>query len=282
MVNDGLKGLASWLGLKGTIASIEAKAAEYMAADAALTRQKALEKAAQLSDVELEQGEGKIADQNATPAAPTAAEEEAGRAIEAQAEAKLEAEADDEAARLETKVGETKNWQLLEVSAQAELYAEEGMARWLRVARKAGRIHMRTEAGAIEAFGEAEGKAWWAQASKGARGTHRKGHIFIDPGLSLESASTTLVHETTHWIQRLYLEDMTKFAKEFQAYKLQQRYIQRLASVPKDVWWLLKADDLDIERHIFDRYEVVRGPTDAQVDDAVNQVLNTYADIGEP
>ncbi len=291
LVADPLRALVDWLGIKGSMAMLEEKAVRYQIADPTLSRKDALQRALKEPEGAIEPAEGGLATVAEEPppaplepvpaTATEAIEREAAEMGAEEATITKELEADMEVGA--KAAPQLPQWTLRQLSKTAEHWAEEGMERWLKIARKAGRIHHLTKAGAIEAFGETAGRKWWAATrGKGARGVHSNGHVFVRPDLPLESAATTLVHETTHMIQRWYFPGMqTRFEKEFQAFSMQQRMLMGMPAkkVTDDVRWLLTAGKEDIERHIWRAYKLSQAITQAEVDKLIDQIVQTYGEL---
>jgi hypothetical protein len=83
----------------------------------------------------------------------------------------------------------------------------------------------------------------------------RTGHMFIRPG-TLEDFSSTVIHESVHYVQASFGESVRGFLSEFEAYSAQRHFLQKLAmqsgeSTVPDAWrWLRNATDNDIALHL--------------------------------
>jgi len=82
----------------------------------------------------------------------------------------------------------------------------------------------------------------------------RTGHMFVKPG-SLEFVSSTVIHESIHYVQASFGQSVTGFMAEFEAYTAERLFLQRLArdpnaKIPDQLKWLLNADDNAISIHI--------------------------------
>ena len=85
--------------------------------------------------------------------------------------------------------------------------------------------------------------------------------MFVREG-ALARVQSTLVHETTHYIQDLYRNVYRSFYAEFQAYAMERIFLNRLArearrigismpnTLPENVRWILHASDEDIANYI--------------------------------
>jgi hypothetical protein len=106
--------------------------------------------------------------------------------------------------------------------------------------------------------------------------------VFVKPGLELQSAASTLVHEVTHLIQLGRINPFQEtFESEFQALTMQKRYLRQLPpkDVPEDVRWLYEAENDDIASKIFDRYGTLKPMSEADVDALIKQVTDELGNI---
>jgi hypothetical protein len=169
------------------------------------------------------------------------------------------------------------------VMMRVELAAGQGVGKWVRHVRERNQVHYLTREELVNVFGEQRGAALWAKNNKpNVSGLHADGHVFIKPGMTIDSAASTLVHELSHAIQRRYFQGMSDFMKEFQAFKMQRHYLERIpaAEVPPEDLWLLRATDAEIEAHIEKYYGFYSLPGNDNIDEALNQILTALGDTG--
>jgi hypothetical protein len=285
LVADPLRALVDWLGIKGSMAMLEEKAVRYQIADPTLSRKDALQRALKEPEGAIEPAEGGLAtvveEPVAAPLAPVEVtatemlERQAARAAEKEAKITPEIAADIEAGAKFG--GGLPRWTLQDLTMLAEHYAEEGMARWIRSAKRMNRIHPMTKDQMIKVFGKDAGEECWKIVTPTTRGVHWQGQIFIQRELEIEAASSTLVHEVTHLIQERTFPGFTDtFESEFQAISMQQRYVQRMPAnqVADRDKWLLTADATTISDRILDAYGTYKFLTPAEADQLVKQVVD--------
>lgn len=114
------------------------------------------------------------------------------------------------------------------------------------------------------------------------------GYIFLKD-TSLESFSSTLIHETTHYLQNIYRPSMTRFMREFEAYSAQRHYLQRLIADGVDAdtafpsWkWLADASNDDIVAHLGGPPYNLAPPAGADLDGAVMDALTNLGRVEAP
>ncbi len=173
-------------------------------------------------------------------------------------------------------------WTLIELIREAKYWAERGMGKWIQRAQVEGRIHMLTREEVVKVFGEQVGGDLWGDLSSGTRGLHYQGHVFVKPGLELQSAASTLAHEVTHLIQLGRINPFqATFESEFQALSMQKRYLRQLPpkDVPEDVRWLYEAEMDDIAQKILERYGTWKPLTEPELEALIKQVTDEFGNI---
>ncbi|ONI92277.1 hypothetical protein ALI22I_04870 [Saccharothrix sp. ALI-22-I] len=107
-----------------------------------------------------------------------------------------------------------------------------------------------------------------------------RGWLWVKPG-HFNEVSSTIVHETTHWLQTTQHAGLTIFMEEFQAYTMEQRYVRALFrsvngdldQLPSSLVWLIGASEERIAAHILENYPAARRVTDLDAARTAEEVL---------
>jgi hypothetical protein len=171
---------------------------------------------------------------------------------------------------------------LAAVGRRLEALADEGFHAIFENLRAQGRVHPLAEEALVKALGKERADAVLAEGVLEHSGLYKDGHIFVKPG-HLDSVTSTVVHESTHYMQEMHgvnlFEKESLWMAEFEAVAAERRFVQRLAresgipSVPYDLLWLVGASDERLAQHVVDAYPHLVRPTVVDAEKAVNDVL---------
>jgi hypothetical protein len=151
---------------------------------------------------------------------------------------------------------------LAEIGRQIDQIADRGFHAVFENLRSQGRVLPLTEGSLRAALGNETASALIADSVLANDGFFHQvsRQLFIKPG-RLESVTSTVVHEATHWIQTTQHAGFELFMEEYQAFAMEQRYLRNLIrtsgsldAVPSELVWLVGANEERIAQHVIDNY----------------------------
>lgn len=181
---------------------------------------------------------------------------------------------------------------LAEVARRLEQFADQGFHSVFTNLKAQGRVRpLINESSVIAALGRervAQLGASEMERILSASGYFdpQTGMLLVRPG-SLDSVTSTIVHETTHYLQQAnggrVFNGIQEFMAEYEAFSMEQRYVQSLFRnaggnldvVPSDLVWLVRANEERITAHILENYPNAIRPSSFNAEQAVQNVLST-------
>jgi hypothetical protein len=170
------------------------------------------------------------------------------------------------------------------------LLGQQAVANVVESLRRVGRIHPLNESAFRRFIPDPHNEGIADDLIRGGYlnddGFYISGHLFVREG-SLPTVQSTLIHETSHYIQEQFGGVYRSFYAEFQAYAMERRYLSRLArnavrndipmpnALPDNIRWLVSASDNDIANHIVDVHRITR-PSVLEGELAVEVILDWF------
>ena len=172
---------------------------------------------------------------------------------------------------------------LVAVGRRIESLADEGFHAIYTNLQTQGRVLPLTKEGLEGVYGSE--RAAQIIAEEGAlanSGLFKDGRLFIQPG-HLDSVTSTVVHESTHYMQEMHgvnlFDKEAGWMAEFEAVAAERRYVERLVkessvkAVPDDLLWLVGASDERLTAHVVEHYPQFTRPSVVDGEKAVRDIL---------
>jgi hypothetical protein len=176
---------------------------------------------------------------------------------------------------------------MAEVARRLEQVADQGFHAVFTNLNAQGRVRpLVDKASVIAAFGEESAAHLSVEdiAQASAYFDPKTGILLIKPG-SLDSVASTIVHETTHYLQRAnggrIANGFQEFIAEYEAFSMEQRYVNKLLTnagkldaVPGDLVWMVGASEEKITAHIIKNYPNAIRPSSFNAEESVLAALS--------